>query len=322
MFSTFVIPSRSSKRPGERGMIEKKKDRPQGAGLLDYLKEAFLYRWNLLFFLGGTAAAAISPAPDVFVPLVAAGELFYLVGLTAVPRFRAAIDAKVHSQRKGPLVTEPSPAETQRAFGDLLAGLAQPKRERFLRLRDRCIYMQRIARGVRGRSRPEAGEGADDIRGPALDRLLWVFLRLLYAQQAIERFLATTDVNAMQKQLEDGRRHEESMKNGGDERILRSLRDSIATTELRLDNYRKAERNAEFLAVETERIEGKIQAIGEMAVSHQDPDFISSQVDSVTESMSHTEAAIRELNQITGLTDQIEGTPEILQADLPTRVPE
>ena len=25
----------------------------------DYLKEAFLFRWNLLFFLGGTAAAAV-----------------------------------------------------------------------------------------------------------------------------------------------------------------------------------------------------------------------------------------------------------------------
>ena len=30
---------------------------PQGAGMTDYLKEAFLFRWNLLFFLGGAAAA-------------------------------------------------------------------------------------------------------------------------------------------------------------------------------------------------------------------------------------------------------------------------
>jgi hypothetical protein len=29
---------------------------------MDYLKEAFLFRWNLLLFFGGTAAAALTPA--------------------------------------------------------------------------------------------------------------------------------------------------------------------------------------------------------------------------------------------------------------------
>ncbi|HMF60682.1 MAG TPA: hypothetical protein VK595_09935, partial [Vicinamibacterales bacterium] len=51
---------------------------PQGAGMQDYLKEAFLFRWNLLFFLGGAAAAAIAPLSAALLPLVAAGELVYL----------------------------------------------------------------------------------------------------------------------------------------------------------------------------------------------------------------------------------------------------
>ena len=54
-----------------------------------------------------------------------------------------------------------------------------------------------------------------------------------------------------------------------------------------------------------------------MAVSRQSPDFISRQVDSVTESMAQTEQAIRELDHITGLTDELEGPPSILHADLP-----
>src|SRR5215468_5381187 len=70
---------------------------PEGAGLTNYLKEAFLFRWNLLFFLGGAAAAALTPLSDVLLPLVAAGELAYLTSLVSVPRFRAAIDAKVHA---------------------------------------------------------------------------------------------------------------------------------------------------------------------------------------------------------------------------------
>ena len=70
-------------------------------------------------------------------------------------------------------------------------------------------------------------------------------------------------------------------------------------------------------SVEIDRIEQKIRAISEMSVSHQDPDFISSQVDSVTESMTHTEKAIREINHITGLTDEMESPPSILESDVP-----
>src|SRR5690606_20890088 len=97
---------------------------------------------------------------------------------------------------------------------------------------------------------------------------------------------------------------------------LRSVLDSIQTEELRLENYRKAASNAEFVTVELDRIESKISALTEMAVSHQDPDYISSQVDAVAEGMTHTESAIRELNHITGLSDEMEGAPPILETDL------
>ena len=71
------------------------------AGWLRYLKEAFTYRWNLLIFGGATAAAVISGRPDVALPLVAAGELAYLAGLTTLPRFQAAIDAKARREERG-----------------------------------------------------------------------------------------------------------------------------------------------------------------------------------------------------------------------------
>src|SRR5438128_11088538 len=82
---------------------------PQGAGMSDYLKEAFLFRWNLLFLLGGTAAAALTPLAGVLLPLVAAGELSYLTGLISLPRFRAAIDAKLYTAGKAASATAPAP---------------------------------------------------------------------------------------------------------------------------------------------------------------------------------------------------------------------
>jgi hypothetical protein len=286
---------------------------PGGAGLFHYLKEAFLFRWNLLFFLGGAAAAAIGPFPDVFLPLACAAELLYLGGLASIPRFRAAIDARVHGARSAVPGDAPQPV-----LADLLRGLDPAARRRFDALRARCLDMQRLAQGVSGK----AGDPAktDELRTPALDRLLWAFLRILYSQQALQRFLAATDEKEIQRGLADLRARQAQARDRGDERIGRSLADSIATGELRLENYKKAVANAEFVGVELDRIEGKIRALAEMAVSHQDPDLISSQVDSVAESMAHTEEAIREINQITGLHEQLAEAPSILSADLEREV--
>jgi hypothetical protein len=288
---------------------------PGGAGLLRYVKEAFLFRWNLLFFLGGAAAAAMSPLPDVLLPLACAAELAYLGALASIPRFRAAIDARAHADRAAERgqVGPPQPA-----LADLLRGLDPAARQRFDRLRARCLDMQRLARGVTGRT-GDPGR-TDEIRTPALDRLLWAFLRILYSQQALQRFLAATDAAGLERNLADLRARQLEAKERGDERIGRSLADSVATGELRLENYRKAASNAEFVSVELDRIEGKIQALAETAVSHQDPDLISSQVDSVAASMAHTEEAIREIDQITGLHEQLAEAPAILNADLEREV--
>ena len=286
---------------------------PRPAGVWHYVKEAFLFRWNLLFFFGGAAAAAMSPIPDIALPLLSASELLYLAGLVSIPRFRAAIDAKVYAARSGsaPVTQGEAPAVS---LVQLVRGLERDSRQRFEALRTRCLEMQRIAHGVRGQA-GDSGKG-DEIRAPALDRLLWSFLRLLYSQQALGRFLSSTDAGEIKRHLDELKARQAKARAGSDERITKSLSDSIVTSELRLENYNKAASNAEFVAVELDRIEGKIQALTEMAVSHQDSEYISSQVDSVADSMTHTEDAIRELNQITGLNDQLSEAPAILNANL------
>ena len=286
---------------------------PQSAGTKDYLKEAFFFRWNLLFFLGGTAAAALTPLAPVLLPLVGAGELAYLAGLISVPRFRAAIDAKMHAQRAG----EPAeaPAVPAVSLMTMLKGLPTDARTRFERLHARCLEMRGIAAGVRGAAGSQAG-AAEEIRTPGLDRLLWLFLRLLMSKTALDRFLKTMDGQEIAGRLEELRKNLAAAQASGDERVVRSLQDSIAMGELRLDNFGKARKNADFVAVELDRIEGKIQALAEMAVNRQDPDFLSSQVDSAAESMRQTEKAVSELQHLTGLGEQLEEPPAILDTDL------
>src|SRR6185312_1583965 len=122
---------------------------PQSAGTKEYLREAFLFRWNLLFFLGGTAAAALTPLAPVLLPLVVAGELAYLTGLVSVPRFRAAIDAKIHAAQRAPEPGQATAVPAPSLF-EMLSGLPLEGRKRFERLHARCVEMRTIAAGVRG----------------------------------------------------------------------------------------------------------------------------------------------------------------------------
>src|SRR6266850_8336157 len=281
----------------------------------DYLKEAFLFPWNLLFLLGGAAAAAMTPLAPVLLPLVAAGEITYLTGLVSIPRFRAAIDAKVHAAGKaaGPAPPAPPPV----SLVTMLNGLPNDARTRFQRLHGRCVEMRGIAAGVRGAAGDQAASG-DEIRTPGLDRLLWLFLRLLLSKAALDRFLQTINEQELTARVAELRKNFEAAKAGpaADDRIARSLQDGIASCELRLENYGRARKNAEFVSVELDRIEGKIQALAEMAVNRQDPDFLSNQVDSAADSMRQTEKAVSELQHLTGLADELEEPPAILETDL------
>ena len=284
---------------------------PHGAGLKDYLKAAFFFRWNLLFLLGGLAGAAIMPLPDVTFPLVMAGELAYLTALTSLPRFRAAIDAKVHKDAG----TTTAATTAAPSLVVMLAGLPGDARRRFEQLHGRCVEMRTLAVGVRGASGREAGS-AEEIRTPGLDRLLWLFLRLLMSKTALDRFLTTMSSEEVSTRLEQLRKDFAAAQQAGDERIARSLQDSIAMAELRLDNYERAKKNAQFVSIELDRMEGKIQALAEMAVNRQDPDLLSSQVDSAAESMRQTEKAVSELQHLTGLADELQDPPPILDTDL------
>ena len=302
-------------------MAEKKK-----AGLVRYLKEAFMFRWNLLLFGGAAVAAVASGHADIALPLVAAAEVTYLAGLTTLPRFQAAIDAKSRNEETGGRLSTRS-AESPEAQGnardrilDVLKTLTEDRRSRFLRLRARCVEMSRIANAVRGDTRDASG-ASTELRTPALDRLLWVFLRLLLSEQAISRFLQAADEASIDKTVVDlkARRKKRADSvgeaNQADDRIIRSLDDSISTAEARKENVEKARQNAEFIATELDRLENKIQAVTELAVGHTDPDEMSHRIDAISEGISQTEQTIRELQQITGVSDG-DTTPSILDADL------
>ena len=288
----------------------------RSAGIGAYLKAAFLYHWNLLFFLGGAGLAALSGRADALLPIVGGLELAYLTGLVAIPRFRTAIDARVAAQgRSSAARVDPT---AQESLHRMIQALPAASLERFSTLRQRCYEMRAIATGVRGQT-AGADDTAESIQTPALDRLLFLFLKLLVSQDGLNRFLRSTSEQQLTARLNEVKTRLASAQGAGtgaDERMVRSLQDSVADAELRLENYRKSMKDAEFVAIELDRIEMKIQALVEMGVSRQDPDALSHQVTAAAESMHQTEDAVNQLQHLTGLADQLTEPPAILEADL------
>ncbi len=283
--------------------------------MLKYFKAAFLYPWNLLFFFGGVGLATLSPWPDALVPITFGLELAYLTGLTAIPRFRTAIDAKAASAGRAGIDGRVASATASAQLQRMINGLPPQSLRRFLLLRQRCFEMRDIASGVMGRT-STGSDSADSIRTPALDRLLFLFLRLLVSQAGLDRFLKSTSEEELSLRLKDVQDRLAAAQKEKDERVTRSLQDSLADAQLRLDNYKKSMKDAEFVSVELDRIETKIQALLEMGVSRQDPDTFSTQVTAAVDSMQQTEDAVKQLQSLSGLADQIADPPAILEADL------
>ncbi len=286
--------------------------------MLKYWRAAFLYRWNLLFFLGGAIGAVLSPWPDAALPIVGALEIAYLTGLTSMPRFRKAIDAGEASIVRNAAA---GPVNAQDSLNQMLESLPALSLRRFLLLRQRCFEMRDIASGVQGRMAGNSdAQSADSIRTPALDKLLFLFLKLLMSQSGLERFLRSTSEPELATRLEAVKAKLAEAGAANDERVMRSLQDSLADAQLRLDNYQKSAKDLEFVGVELDRIETKIKALIEMGVSRQDPDVFSTQVTAAAESMQQTEDAVMNLQSLSGLADQLAEPPAILNADL-DRVP-
>ncbi len=283
-------------------------------GIRRYLRAAFIQPWNLLLFFGAMGLSVVSGTADTLAPLIMAAELAYVTGLSAMPRFRIAIDAKIaKDEREAESTLSP---DAQTTLQRMVASLPNTALRRFLSLRQRCYEMRDIAAGIRGQTPDEGGHVADAMRSSSLDRLLFLFLKLLVSQAGLERFLNTTSERELELRLADVQARLADAQTRNDERIVRSLQDSVADGTLRLENYRKSMKDAEFVNVELDRIETKIRALVEMAVSRQDADALSVQVTAAADSMKQTEEAVNHLQHLTGLESGLEETPPILGADM------
>lgn len=281
-------------------------------GLTKYLKTAFGNRWNLLFFLGGTGFALISGHADVFLPLVLAAETAFLGFLGTHPKFQKYVDAQEAKASR----QDGSAAATATARR-ILKELPKPLVQKFEAVRSRCAELRQLARQMRDPDQLGDGQPLEDMQLTSLDRMLWMYLRLLYTQYSLSQFLKKTSAGQIEtdiRQFEDKLKvFSQAANDPRQQRLRKVVEDNLVTSHARLANYKKAEENCELMGLEIERLENTIHSLSELAVNRQEPEFISGQIDQVASSMVQTEKTMSDLQFVTGLKSVDDEVPQILR---------
>lgn len=281
-------------------------------GFGKYLKAAFANRWNLLAMFGGIGLVAVTGSYDVVLPLVLAAEAAYLGLLGTHPRFQKYVDAQAAAKERNQ-----KSKSSQQTLKQIMQLLPPQALARFERLRSQCLDLRQIAADLAHSRATELGAPLDSMQLAGLDRLLWIFLRLLFTEHSLSKFLERTnprlikqEINITEQRLQNLEADDTSPHT---QKIRRTLEDSLQTCKDRLANYEKAKANHELVQLEIDRLEHKIKSLAELSVNRQEPDFISEQVDQVTGSMLETEKTMNDLQFATGLTPLDEEVPELVQ---------
>ena len=246
----------------------------------------------------------LSNQPQVGLSLVAAAEVAWLGLIGTHPDFRKSIDIKEHQRLK----LEDAKAADEK-MRRMLATLSRGAQQRFQKLMDQCEELRRITKEY------ESGHGSlerngilADVRLDGLDRLLWLFLKLLYTEHSLNRFFETTSIADIETEIETikGRLARETSRpqQTQRDRIIATLQDSLTTCELRKENFNQARDSFELVKAEQKRLDNKIRSLAEMGISKGDPAMLSKQVDSVAGSIQDTEQALSELEFAIGFSSE------------------
>lgn len=254
------------------------------------LKRAFTWHWHLLGLGAGAAVAVLSGAPLVVLPFLAAAELGYLGFLGLNPRFQNVLKG----QRKIP---PPLPTDPTQRFQQLMAFLNPVDAERFETLRHRCSELLNLRRSMGAK---EGVSGVGDFRGESLDRMLWLFLKLLHQRSGLEQFLGATRREQIELELKSAEqqlataRSRDTAAGLPESRLTTSISDRVTTIRERLDNHRKASEGLELVSAEIDKTEQQITHLCEVGMTMSDSVGLSVQIDSISESLQSSEKIFSE----------------------------
>jgi hypothetical protein len=257
-----------------------------GAG--DALRRAFLWRWNWLMLIVGGLTASFSGHPAIGWIIVIFLELAYLGSLGLSPRF--------YRYLRGGAPPKPQAGVAIPKFQQLMAFLSPADAQRFNVVRRRCSDLLNLRRRMAG----SGHEDADAFRSDSLDRMLWLFLKLLHQRAGLERFLEMSkrveieaDLRAATAQLAEARTRDEAA-DSAESRLTGVVRERSATLVERLATWRQAADGLELVSAEIDKTEQQITHLCETGMTAGNAAALSAQLDGISASLQMSEKIFSE----------------------------
>jgi hypothetical protein len=268
-------------------------------GILDYAKEAFKEPYNLILFSGAMLAGVVSLMPFVVWPFVGALEILYLLTMANNARYQAVVRARLKRRDQ---------TETFDVASRLIEGLSERRKLRFDAVRARCVNLQDSMKPAL--KRDEVGNLLESQQLQSVNQLLWVFLRTLAYEQALESFCSSmprTEIQEMVRKTEAALQDEKLS-----DQMRTAYQENVDVLKKRLENLERAETNLKTLEARLIRVENSIMLIQEQALTRQDPAFIEAEVNSATAGLTSVEQMLGSLD-LPSMDAASQGpTPELL----------
>jgi hypothetical protein len=261
-------------------------------GLSRYLKEAFFATFAGMFVspsmvilgIAGFLGVMINPG---FLVMGAGIEFAYLFLIATHPRFQSYINHRILAE----LAVQEREQRKQRS-DQLVGQLSASGRERFLGLDKRCSAIMDFYS-----SQLLSASSLIDQHGQSLNKLVWIFLQLLVAQEAVVKLMqgGIRDPKAQDKFSEKILELESQIAYGDLAPDLRkSLESKRDILKMRLQALLEAKQKLLYIESELDRIEQQVELIREQAVVNRDSQMIGTSIDSVSSSLNQTNDWIKQ----------------------------
>lgn len=280
-------------------------------GYWDYVKKAFFARpyvkglgqmpANELAVLAVGVLGFVNPG---FWILGAGLEIGYLAMLSHNPRFRKWVDSMQAAAASGDLAARKEA---------VLGGLNEPRQRRYRKLEASCAQMLSSTRGL------AAGGALDQQVYENVNRLLWIYLKLLATSQVLADHLEAVSREKLEQEIAIYQReHDAALQDPSKERIAKSLAGTLEIAQKRLENLDKAQEDAQFIQAELHRIEQQVSLMIQEATLARDSSFLTDRVDTVMQSFSQTQDWMKANAELLGpVQEELDVPPPTFQMEGP-----
>jgi hypothetical protein len=250
---------------------------------INYTREAFLHRGNLIYLVAGIAIslgiAALTTAP-AWLPLlfVMAGELLYIGIMPRNERYRRHVRSqKMAEKRRAPSKNE------------IFRSLNREDQRRVKRLRD---LRDEIRSNYRNLS--YASQGLLDSHLKKIDGLIESYLQMLHQR---ERYRTQMD-GASEEQVREQIRDLKADMADDSNRVRKVKQRRMKVLKQRLARFKTGHENLEILGAQLGTIEDVVKYIHEESWTMQNPEEISFQLDTLMEEVEETQSSVRQIEDV------------------------